>query len=259
MGYRIIKIDLEFPVYTPQNIGVGNITQVCFVRYAYKSQAIPKSKLTQDLLQISFDGLNQFFPFLPNDKIAKTPGKTPFVSMQYRVLRGIPAWAFLLVADDYCTYGLGPHEETAFISKNIMTGDQFVMKRNAVKVAVAFGATVLINRFVSTETGTLFIHAWNIYQAPDDALSVPYEVEMVWAGNPIQCFGAQVKNLSGLGEVYAQPLEFVNNGVIAKNFDINVHNLDPANAGNFCGSLCLSFMPAYANHDWPGEVDGNRN
>lgn len=254
MGYRIIKIDLELGPRGTQTEPISNARQICFVRYAWKSQATPKSKFTQDLLQISLDGNDQFFPFLPYDKISKTPGEPPFRELKYRVLWGIAAWAFILIADDYCTYGIGPHEEIAMPTKNITTGDDFYKIESSAKINILAGAlNTVLTKLVSLP-GVLFLFGFNIYEV--GATQVDYEVEVLWNGVAKRCYGRYLKDSSQIKVEYPKPLEFICTSILGVSLNINVRNLDGLNAGDFCGSMNFAYMPTYPYYNWPEEIDG---
>jgi len=258
--YKIIQIDLETPQLSPIDISGGNAMAICFVRFMPKAQGSSHDKLGQDFLQISIDG-GDYFPIRPFDKIGVPPGSCQgFQLIRYRVLRGVAAWAHIMLVYDMCILGLGPREEIMLPNKSRTGGNivEAIDYSGKVAILATQQATVLSHSFA--DNGIVYLYDLEVWIDAATNL-VHYFVRLKW-NNVVQKTWLMASAAAATGTIpliqgFYPPLEFCQIGIGAVDLLINVQNLDSAKNSAFGASWTLGFENGYANWNPDQELKGH--
>jgi len=259
--FKILKIDLAIIQLTAEEVSLADVTQVAFVRYASKTQGSLVQKFNQDFLQISIDG-SPYFPFKPGDKISVPPGSSDrFHRLRYRVLRGVSAWCFLMLGTDFCTYGLGPHEEIAQPLKNLTDSDVLLTVDYATPVNVAAGATgILLFRTIPSNYVAL-VYGCSVSLSPlstqvNHIMDIYKTIPTAGIVKSWHAKGSSAGYQGNLAFEFPHPLEITNAQTNDYVVQLRVRNLHATDAALFFGNLEVGLIPVYSNWNWPEEQEG---
>lgn len=254
--YEPLILSLASPVLTPKEIPLTNVHQIIFARLQWRTPAGPSQKLAQDFIQVSFDDNNVYLPMRPGDKIAVPPGSLPFSKMKYRILRGVNADALFILANDLCTFGIGPREEIAQLTKNLTDGQLWTARLSDVMLAIPAATEEVVLTFTQATNATIFLYHWNIFQDPATAQN--FVINLNWGGIVLEVYLCKATSAAWIGNFtmnYPSPLELRHEGIGNRSLEISVRNLGAA-AANFGGFMTYGVQNTYANWNIHKETEG---